>query len=90
MIRTCLFRPRILPEREGVLQEIVPPPPWAHGIDIKHATRLALVPAHPARGHRSGAAAADRRMRAATSRGWVRYALQEALEKQQNRRGGAA
>src|SRR4051794_34799722 len=27
----CLFAPRILPEREGVLEQIEAPPAWAHG-----------------------------------------------------------
>jgi superfamily II DNA or RNA helicase len=87
----CLFRPRILPEREGVLQEFLPgqSPPWARGIDIKQATGwrwyqliqhagtdpMRLRQIAEARGYR---------------RGWIRHAMQEALDKQQNRRGGAA
>ena len=87
----CLFRPRILPEREGVLQEFIvgQSPPWARGIDIKHATGwrwyqliqhagtdpMRLRQIAEARGYR---------------RGWIRHAMQEALDKQQNRRGGAA
>jgi superfamily II DNA or RNA helicase len=87
----CLFRPRILPEREGVLQEFTAgqSPPWARGIDIKHATGwrwyqlmqhagsdpMRLRQIAEARGYR---------------RGWIRHAMQEALDKQQNRRGRAA
>jgi hypothetical protein len=87
----CLFRPRILPERDGVLQEFTAghSPPWARGIDIKHATGsrwyqliqhagtdpMRLRQIAEARGYR---------------RGWIHHAMQEALDKQQNGRGGAA
>jgi DNA repair protein RadD len=75
----CLFRPRILPERAGVLEEIVSPP-WTRGLDIRHArgwqwfqllqyangdpTRLRQI--QVARGYKAG---------------WTRYAVQEAAEK---------
>jgi DNA repair protein RadD len=87
----CLFRPRILPEREGVLQEITAAhsPPWARGTDIKRATGwqwcqliqhagtdpMRLRQIAEVRGYR---------------RGGIRHAMQEALNKQQNRRGEAA
>ena len=54
MIRTCLFQPRILPEREGVLQEFTAglSPPWAPaGIDIKNATGWCWHATHPIRGY---------------------------------------
>jgi hypothetical protein len=75
----CLFRPRVLPERAGVPEEIVSPP-WARGLDIRTArgwqwyqllqhadgdpTRLRQI--QVARGYKSS---------------WVRYAVQEAAEK---------
>jgi DNA repair protein RadD len=87
----CLFRPRVLPERAGVLQEFTAghSPPWARGIDIKHATGwrwyqliqhagtdpMRLRQIAEARGYR---------------RGWIRHAMQEVRDKQQNTRGGAA
>jgi DNA repair protein RadD len=87
----CLFRPRILPEREGVLQEFTAghSPPWACGIDIKHAAgwRWYQLMQH--------AGADPMRLRQIAEvrgyrRGWIRHALQEARDKQQNRRRGAA
>jgi superfamily II DNA or RNA helicase len=83
----CLFRPRTLPEREGVLAEIVASPAWAHGIDIKNSYgwQLRQLIQHagtdPARLRQIAAARGYKP-------GWVRYALQEAREKNTNR--GAA
>jgi superfamily II DNA or RNA helicase len=84
----CLFRPRVLPEREGVLEEIVSPP-WAHGIDI-----------HSARGwqwyqllqHADGDPTRLRQIQVARGykAGWTRYAVQEAAEKRAATQRGAA
>jgi DNA repair protein RadD len=85
----CLFRPRILPEREGVLTEVEAPPAWAHGIDIKHSFgwQLRQLIQHAGTDPARLRQIADAR---GYKRGWVRYALQEAHEKQQNTNRGAA
>jgi DNA repair protein RadD len=85
----CLFRPRILPERQGVLAEIEAPPAWAHGIDIKNSYgwRLRQLVQHAGTDPARLRQIADAR---GYKPGWVRYALQEAREKQQNTTRGAA
>jgi superfamily II DNA or RNA helicase len=88
--QACLFRPRILPERAGVLQEFIAgqSPPWARGIDIRHARGwqwfqllqhagtdpMRLREIQTARGYKPT---------------WVRYAVAEAEEKQRARRAVA-
>ena len=76
----CLFHPRVLPEREGILEEVLSPP-WAHGIDIRKArgSQWFLLLQHA-----NGEPARLRQIQAARGyrRGWVRYAVQEAAEKQ--------
>ena len=85
----CLFRPRILSEREGVLAEIVASPAWAHGIDIKNSYgwRLRQLIQHAGTDPARLRQIADAR---GYKPGWVRYALQEAREKQQITTPGAA
>jgi DNA repair protein RadD len=85
----CLFRPRILTEREGVLEQIEAPPAWAHGIDIKHAYgwRFRQLIQHAGTDPARLRQIADAR---GYKPGWVRYALKEAREKQQNTTRGAA
>jgi DNA repair protein RadD len=74
----CLFHPRVLPERAGVLEEIISPP-WAHGLDIKSATgsRWYLLMQHA-----GGDPARLRQIQEARGYkpGWVRYAVREAAE----------
>jgi DNA repair protein RadD len=85
----CLFRPRVLHEREGELAEVEAAPAWAHGIDIKNSFgwRLRLLIQHagsdPARLRQIAAARGYKA-------GWVRFALKEAREHQQNTTQGAA
>jgi hypothetical protein len=65
------------------------PPAWAHGIDIKNSYgwRLRQLIQHagtdPMRLRQIAEARGYRR-------GWIHHAMQEALDKQQNGRGGAA
>jgi superfamily II DNA or RNA helicase len=87
----CLFRPQILPEREGVLAEFVPgaSPAWTRGIDITHATGwrwfqlLANAGTDPSRLRQIQLARGYKP-------GWARYALREACEKIQKPNGGTA
>jgi DNA repair protein RadD len=78
----CTFRPRFLPEREGVLEEFVPPPAWTHGIDIRHARGWQWFQLLQ---HADGDPARLRQIQEARGykAGWTRYAVQEAREKQQ-------
>ena len=75
----CLFHPRVLPEREGVLEEVLSPP-WAHGIDIRTASGWRW---HQLMQHADGDPARLRQIQAARGykRGWVHYAVRDAAEK---------
>ena len=85
----CLFKPRVLPEREGVLAVIEATPAWAHGIDIKNSYgwRLRQLIQHagtdPARLRQIQTARGYKR-------GWVQHALQEAAERRAATHRGAA
>ena len=85
----CLFRPRILPEREGVLAEIETPPAWARGIDIKNSYgwRLRQLIQHAGTDPARLRQIADAR---GYKPGWVRYAMQEAAERRAATHRGAA
>jgi DNA repair protein RadD len=78
----CLFQPRVLPERDGVLEEFVPPPAWTRGIDIRHARGWQWFQLLQ---HADGDPARLRQIQMARGykAGWTRYAVQEAREKQQ-------
>ena len=82
----CLFHPRVLPEREGVLEEVLSPP-WAHGIDIRTASGWRW---YQLMQHADGDPARLRQIQAARGYkpGWVHYAVRDAAEKQRVR--GAA
>ena len=78
----------VLPERAGVLEEIVSPP-WAHGLDIRTARGwqwFQLIQ------HADGDASRLRQIQVVRGykRGWVRYAMEEATEKQQTKIRGVA
>ena len=84
----CIFVPKTLIERPGELQEFAPPD-WARGISLRDAygSELRLLVHHagtdPARLRQIQIARGYKP-------GWVRYALREAHEKQQNLNGGTA
>jgi DNA repair protein RadD len=75
----CLFRPRFLPEREGMLEEVLSPP-WARGLDLRAARGSQWFQLLQ---HAAGDSARLRQIQAARGYkpGWVRYAVQEAAEK---------
>jgi hypothetical protein len=83
----CLFHPRVLPERAGVLEEIISPP-WAHGLDIKSATGSGW---YLLMQHAGGDPTRLRQIQEARGYkpGWVRYAVREAAEKRAAYRGAA-
>jgi DNA repair protein RadD len=85
----CLFQPRVLPERDGVLEEFVSPPAWSHGIDIRHARGWQWFQLLQ---HADGDPARLRQIQEARGYkpAWVRYAVQEAAEKRAAAQGRAA
>ena len=92
----CLFRSRVLPEREGELVAFTAnstlSPPWARGLDIRNARGWHWCQLLH---HAGGDPARLRQIQVARGYkpAWVRYAAQEAAEKRSsgaNRKRGAA
>ena len=79
----CLFRPRVLPEREGELVTFAAndsSPSWARGLDIRNARGWQW---YQLLQHAAGDPARLRQIQVARGYkpGWARYAVREAAEK---------